>query len=339
MALRVGAHMSIAGGVDRAVERAVATGCEALQIFTKTANQWAARALDAAEIERFRAGVAAQRLHPVIAHDSYLINVGSPDPALWQKSMRALEDEYVRCTQLGIKYLVMHPGAHVGTGEEPAFTRIAQAIDQVLTAHRDSDTEILLENTAGQGSTVGYRFEHLRTIIDQLGDARRVGVCLDTCHTFAAGYELRSAAAFAATWDEFDRVVGWERCKALHLNDSKKGLGSRVDRHEQIGRGELGIAPFFYLMNDPRFAALVASLETEYSDDGFENEGNLAILRALVGLRAVPDAAQVEAWRAEAIASARTRAGGTSAAAPRRAPSKPAAKRSAAPAKKAPRSR
>jgi deoxyribonuclease-4 len=234
-----------------------------------------------------------------------LINVGSPDPVLWAKSAKALQDEYIRCTQLGIKYLVMHPGAHVGSGEEAAFQKIAKAIDGVLSDQPDSDVEILIENTAGQGSNVGWRFEHLAAIHGQLEQGARVGFCLDTCHTFAAGYDLTTRAQFEATWNEFDKKVGWSKVKALHINDSKKGCGSRVDRHEQIGQGELGIAPFLFLMNDPRFDGLVASLETEYTDDGFETEGNLAILRALVGRTEVPDHAQVETWRADAMAAAK----------------------------------
>lgn len=297
--------MSIAGGVDKAVERAVACGCRALQMFVKSSNQWAARPLKDDEVERFRSGVQQAGLHPVICHDSYLINVGSPDPMLWAKSAKALQDEYIRCTQLGIKYLVMHPGAHVGSGEEAAFQKIAKAIDGVLSDQPDSDVEILIENTAGQGSNVGWRFEHLAAIHGQLEQGARVGFCLDTCHTFAAGYDLTTRAQFEATWNEFDKKVGWSKVKALHINDSKKGCGSRVDRHEQIGQGELGIAPFLFLMNDPRFDGMVASLETEYTDDGFETEGNLAILRALVGLTEVPDHAQVETWRDDAMAAAK----------------------------------
>jgi deoxyribonuclease-4 len=299
--------MSIAGGVDKAVARAVRAGCEALQIFVKSSNQWAARPLAADEIERFRSAVSAAHLDPVICHDSYLINVGSPDDVLWEKSSRALEDEYRRCTQLGIKYLVMHPGAHVGSGEDAAFERIARAIDRVLAAIPDSEVEILIENTAGQGTNVGWQFEHLAAILGRLRAGERVGVCLDTCHTFAAGYEPRGAEAFEATISSFDRIVGWQRIKALHVNDSKKGCGSRVDRHEQIGEGQLGIEPFWRLMNDARFDRLVGSLETEYSDDGFENEGNLAVLRALVGRPQPPDREQLSTLRAQAIAAARAR--------------------------------
>lgn len=300
MPLRVGAHMSISGGVDKAIERAVACGCEALQIFVKSSNQWAARPLTAEEVSRFRAGVLQHKLGPVICHDSYLINVGSPDPALWAKSRKALEEEYRRCTELGIQYLVMHPGAHVGSGEEAAFEKIAAAVEQVFAAVPDSQVEILLENTAGQGSNVGWSFEHLQQIIERIKSRARVGVCFDTCHAFAAGYDLTTQAGWDETWSEFDRLVGLGRLKAFHINDSKKGLGSRVDRHEQIGLGQMGVTPFFLLMNDPRFENLVAAIETEYTDDGRENQQNLAVLRWLHGKTAVPTQAQLEAVRQRA---------------------------------------
>jgi deoxyribonuclease-4 len=239
-------------------------------------------------------------LGPVICHDSYLINVGSPDPALWAKSRKALEEEYRRCTELGIQYLVMHPGAHVGSGEEAAFEKIAAAVEQVLVAVPDSQVEILLENTAGQGSNVGWSFEHLQQIIERIKSRARVGVCFDTCHAFAAGYDLTTQAGWDETWSEFDRLVGLDRLKAFHINDSKKGLGSRVDRHEQIGLGQMGVMPFFLLMNDPRFENLVAAIETEYTDDGRENQQNLAVLRWLHGKSAVPTQAQLEAVRQRA---------------------------------------
>lgn len=295
--------MSIAGGLDRAVDRAVAAGCDALQVFTRNASQWAAKAIAAAEVERFRAKVDAARLQPVLAHDSYLINVGSPDETLWTRSLAALDLELARCSELGIPYLVMHPGAHVGAGEEHAFERIARALDELHARHGQGVT-ILLENTAGQGSTVGYRFEQLAAIIDRTRTPERVGVCIDTAHTFAAGYDLVSEAGWDATWREADRLLGWERVRAVHVNDSKKPRGSRVDRHEHIGLGLLGPAAFWRLMNDPRFDGLPATLETEKGEDLLADVQNLAVLRALAGRRQPPAAGQVQAWRERAARAA-----------------------------------
>ncbi len=299
---RVGAHMSIAGGMERAVERAVAAGCEALQVFTRNASQWAAKPFAPGEPERFRAAVDAAGLHPVMAHDSYLINVGSPDEALWTRSLAALDVELQRCAALGVRYLVMHPGSHVGAGEAAAIERIACALDE-LHARHGREVTILLENTAGQGTNVGHRFEHLAAILERTKEPDRVGVCIDTSHAWAAGYDLGTDAGWDATWGELDRVLGLARVRALHVNDSKKPQGSRVDRHEHIGLGEMGPGPFWRLMNDPRFDGLPASLETEKDDDLRDDVRNLAALRALRGLPAPPDAAQLRAWREDAVAA------------------------------------
>ncbi len=299
---RVGAHMSIAGGIDLAVDRAVALGCEALQLFTKSSNQWKARPLDPGEVERFREKVERARLQPVIAHDSYLVNVGSPDDALWRKSLDALLVEVERCEALGIPYLVMHPGSHRGAGEEACFDRIAAAIDEIHERHPEPLVTILLENTAGQGTNVGHRFEHLAEIRERLAHPERVAVCFDTQHAFAAGYDLVSPEGWARTWKEFDRVLGKKLLRVLHLNDSKKPLGSRVDRHEHIGFGELGPAPFLRIMNEPRFARLVAAIETEKGEDCREDLQNLYVLRKLVGRKRPPTRAQLEKWWEEALA-------------------------------------
>lgn len=297
---RFGAHMSIAVGVDLAVERAVIVGCEALQLFTKSSNQWKARPLRDDEVARFREGVDRHGLDPVIAHDSYLINVGSPDDALWRKSLDALAEEYARCEALGIAYLVMHPGAHVGSGEQAAVERIARAVDEVLAAHRRGRTMILLENTAGQGTVLGHRFEQLAQIRKRARGRRRIGYCLDTQHAFAAGWDLSQAEGYEQWVGDIEGVLGLANVRALHLNDSKSDCGSRVDRHEHIGLGRIGPAAFWRLANDPRFDGLPASIETEKGDDCAEDFENLAVLRAMVGRKRAPTASQLDKVRARA---------------------------------------
>jgi len=259
---RLGAHLSIAGGLPRAVDRAEASGCEALQIFTKSAGQWRARPLPAEEIARFRARVAETGIRPVVAHNSYLINVAAASPDLRAQSIAALGEELDRAEALGLDGLVMHPGSYTSGTEERGLTLIADALSGLLRARPRGRTMVLLEQTAGQGTNLGCRFEHLAAILDRMKGSRRVGVCLDTCHLLAAGYDLCTEDGYERTFREFDRLVGLARIKAFHLNDSKKPCGSRVDRHEHIGKGCLGIAPFRRLLNDPRFADLPMLLET-----------------------------------------------------------------------------
>ena len=299
MAPRFGSHMSIAGGLHLAVLRARAVGGEALQLFTKSSNQWAARPLAAEDALAFRAAAAAARLAPVLAHDSYLINVASPDDDLRRRSLDALEEEFVRCAALGVPYLVMHPGAHVGAGEEAGIAAVAEALDE-LHRRRGPDVMVLLENTAGQGTTLGRTFEQLAAIRGRLEAPERVGVCFDTAHAFAAGCDLATDEGWERTWRAFAAVLGQDRLRALHVNDSKKGLGSRVDRHEQIGLGELGPSAFWRLANDPRFDGLPAVLETEKEEDLADDARKLFVLRRLGGLAAPPSRAEVESWRAEA---------------------------------------
>lgn len=297
---RFGAHMSIAGGIERAVDRAVAVGCSALQVFTRSATQWAARPLREDECLAFREKAACAGLQPVLAHDSYLINVASPEPALRARSVDALTDEVDRCDALAIPYLVMHPGAHLGAGEAVGLSRVAAALDEVHARRPGSGVRILLENTAGQGSTLGHRFEHLAFVLDSVRQPERLGVCFDTAHAFAAGYELSTEAGWESTWRVFDATIGLQRLCALHVNDSKKPLGSRVDRHEQVGLGLLGPEPFWRLCHDPRFAGLPASLETEKDDDLVADVQNLAVLARLGGCAAPPSVREVRAWRAQA---------------------------------------
>ena len=259
---RLGAHLSIAGGLPRAVDRAEASGCEALQIFTKSAGQWRARPLPADEIARFRARVAETGIRPVVAHNSYLINVAAASPDLRAQSIAALGEELDRAEALGLDGLVMHPGSYTSGTEDRGLMLIADAVSGLLRARPRGRTMVLLEQTAGQGTNLGCRFEHLAAILERMKGSRRVGVCLDTCHLLAAGYDICTEEGYERTFLEFDRLVGLERIKAFHLNDSKKPCGSRVDRHEHIGKGCLGIAPFRRLLNDPRFAELPMLLET-----------------------------------------------------------------------------
>ena len=263
---RLGAHLSIAGGLPRAVDRAVASRCEALQIFTKSAGQWRARVLPADEIAQFRARVEQTGIHPVVAHNSYLINLAAADPALRAQSLAALGEELDRAEALGLLGLVMHPGSYTSGTERDGLDLIGGGLAAVLRARPRAKTMILLEHTAGQGTNLGHRFEHLAAILARLNGSPRVGVCLDSCHLIAAGYDICSDDGYRATFQAFDRLVGIDRIRAFHLNDSKKPCGSRVDRHEHIGRGCLGLEPFRRLLNDPRFAALPMLLETPKLD-------------------------------------------------------------------------
>lgn len=278
-----GAHLSIAGGHDRAVRAAQALGMTTVQIFTKSNNQWAARPLTEAQIAAFRSALAGSEVADPAAHASYLINLASPDPALWEKSIAALTVEVERGEALGLGDLVLHPGAHVGSGEEVGLTRVAQALDEVHRRTRGVSLKIALETTAGQGTCLGHRFEHLRQVLDQVAEPERLGICGDTCHLFAAGYPLESPNQYNETIGSLDRAVGLDRLRLWHLNDSQRGLGSRVDRHAGIGRGQLGLEPFRLLVNDPRFATIRMILETPKGSEGGEDLDaiNLRVLRQL----------------------------------------------------------
>ena len=259
---RLGAHLSIAGGLPRAVDRAVASKCEALQIFTKSAGQWRARTLPDDEVVLFRRRVAESGIHPVVAHNSYLINIAAASPALRAQSLGALREELDRAARLGLDALVMHPGSFTTGNEQDGLMLIADGLRQLLEERAGDGPMILLEHTAGQGTNLGHRFEHLAAIIERLGGSPRVGVCLDTCHLLTAGYDLCSEVGYRRTFQEFDRIVGLDRLKLFHLNDSKKPCGSRVDRHEHNGKGCLGLEPFRKLLNDRRFKTLPMLLET-----------------------------------------------------------------------------
>jgi deoxyribonuclease-4 len=258
--------MSVAGGLPRAVERAVVHGCEALQIFTKNASQWRGRPLPPEEVRAFRARIRASGIHPVVSHGSYLINLATPHDALRMQSMAAMADELDRAESLGLLGVVLHPGCYTTGSEAHGLDRIGDGLLDLLRDRPRGKTMVLLEHTAGQGSSLGATFEQLATIIARVRGHRRVGVCLDTCHLLASGYDLVSTEGFARTFLEFERVVGFSRLRALHLNDSKRPLGSRVDRHTHIGEGHLGLEPFRRLINDPRFAGLPMLLETPKSE-------------------------------------------------------------------------
>ena len=263
---RLGAHLSIAGGLPRAVDRAEASGCEALQIFTKSAGQWRARDLPPEEIALFKRRIRQTKIRPVVAHNSYLINLAAADPALRRRSIDSLRDELDRAEALGLDGLVMHPGSYTSGTETGGLRLIADGLAEILASRPGGSTRILLEHTAGQGTNLGHRFEHLAEIIDLLGGSPRLGVCLDTCHLLVAGYDICSERGYQDTFRQFGAIVGFSRLKAFHMNDSKKPCMSRVDRHEHIGKGCLGLAPFRRIVNDPRFAKLPMLLETPKLD-------------------------------------------------------------------------
>lgn len=279
-----GSHLSIAGGYYKAAEAAAELGLQTVQIFTKNNNQWQAKPLGEDEIHKFDAAMERGRLTRACAHNSYLINVASPKDELWQKSVDALIVEVQRAEALHLDGVVMHPGSYVDSSEAEGIARIIKALNVVHAQTKGVRVQLWLETTAGQGTCLGHRFEHLAAIIAGVQDADRLGVCVDTCHIFAAGYPLQSPEEYAQTFDEFDQLVGIDRIRGFHLNDSKKPLGSRVDRHEHIGEGFLGLEPFRHLVNDPRFAGHPMYLETEKGErDGESLDAmNLRTLHSLI---------------------------------------------------------
>jgi deoxyribonuclease-4 len=278
----LGAHMSIAGGVDKAFLKGKMVDCDAIQIFTKSSRQWASSPYTKEEIEAFAENRKATGIKRVIAHDSYLLNLGSPDNLLRKKSILAFIDEVERCETLGVLNLVAHPGAHIGAGEEEGIKIIAQSLDEVHKACPGYNVKVTLEITAGQGSCLGYRFEQIRNIFDATQESDRLTVCFDTQHAFAAGYDIRTKEGYDRTFTEFDETIGLGRLAAFHLNDSKKELNCRVDRHEHIGKGRIGLEGFRMLLNDSRFWGLPMCLETPKGPDLAEDRENLMLLRSLV---------------------------------------------------------
>jgi len=277
----LGAQMSVAGGVAEAFIRGRQAGCECIQIFTKSSRQWASKPLTKEEIERFKQNQAETAIATVIAHDSYLLNLGAPDKALRTKSVRSFIEELERCELLGVPILVAHPGAHVGSGVEAGIKTIAKSIDEAHAACKSFNAKIALEITAGQGSNLGHTFEQMGQIFDAVAENERLRLCFDTEHAFAAGYDIRTAQGYADTFGELDKYVGIKRLAAFHLNDSIKDLNSHVDRHQHIGKGFIGLDAFRRLLNDPRFFGLPMCLETPKGPDLKEDIENLTTLRSL----------------------------------------------------------
>jgi len=279
----LGAHMSIAGGVDKALLLGKTVDCDAIQIFTKSSRQWASKPYAKEEIELFNLNRKTTDITAVIAHDSYLLNLGSPDDALRKRSLAAFIDELERCEVLGVSNLIAHPGSHVGAGENEGIKTIGRSLDEAHQSCPGYNVKITLEITAGQGSNLGYRFEQIANMIDATKESDRLKVCFDTEHAFAAGYDIRTQEGYERTFAEFDEAIGIERLAAFHLNDSKKEFNSRVDRHEHIGKGHIGVEAFRLLVNDQRFWGLPMCLETPKGPDLKEDRENLTLLRSLIG--------------------------------------------------------
>jgi len=273
--------MSIAGGPGEALPRGHSIGCECIQIFTKSSRQWASRPFTTEEVEAFKRNQRETGIQIVIAHDSYLLNLGAPDPALKRKSILGFIDEIERCELLGVPNLIAHPGAHVGSGEEAGIAAIAGSINEAHAATRGFKVAVTLEITAGQGSNLGHTFEQMGRIFDAVTENERLRLCFDTEHAFAAGYDIREAEGYEMTFAELDHHVGLDRVAAFHLNDSLKPFHSRVDRHQHIGKGHIGVEPFRRLLNDPRFAGIPMCLETDPGPEMQELVTDLATLRGL----------------------------------------------------------
>ncbi len=281
--LWLGAHMSIAGGLEKAIAHAVSVESDAVQVFTKNQRQWIAKPIADDEAALFRTRYTESGLRGVVAHDSYLINLASPKDDLWEKSIAAFRDELERCELLGIPFLVTHPGSHVGSGREVGLDRIVAALERVHADLPGYQVRTLLETTAGQGTNLGSTFEDLAYLLEKSSAPERLGVCFDTCHIFVAGYDIRTPETYQATMDEFDRLIGLDQIEAFHLNDAKEELGSKKDRHHLIGQGNIGPEGFRSLMSDVRFHGKPALLETDKGEDLAEDRAALVLLRSLVG--------------------------------------------------------
>lgn len=275
----LGAHVSISGGLDKAPERGRDLTCDCMQIFSKNQMQWRAKPLDLGEAERFRENSKVHGIVETVIHDSYLINLCSPDKALLKQSREAFLEEMVRAKHLGVRNLIFHPGAHMGSGEAEGLKRIAESMNWARAESGSGDVQLVLEITAGQGSVLGHSFEQLATVIGLLDDQTNAGVCLDTCHAYAAGYDLRTRNGYRQTLDRFDEVLGMDRLRAMHLNDSKAKQGSRLDRHEAIGKGFLGLECFKNIMSDKRLGKIPMVLETPGGEGSYKEE--LKVLRSL----------------------------------------------------------
>jgi len=282
VSLRLGAHMSISGGLHKALLEGESYGCDIVQLFSKSSQQWAARPITDQELALWKQTRAATKAQPALVHDSYLINLATPDDLAWAKAKRAFADELQRADRLQVPYLVTHPGAHMGRGTTFGVARVSAALNEILSENPGLQTQVLLETTAGQGSSLGARFEELRDILAGLTGPNRVSICIDTCHIFAAGYDIRTAQSYAQTFAQFAEVLGWQALSAFHVNDSQKPLGSRIDRHAHLGRGQIGLEAFRLLLNDSHVRGLPMSLETP-KETPHADAINLAILRELDG--------------------------------------------------------
>lgn len=277
-----GAHESIAGGVDKAIERGQTAGCDAIQMFNKSNSQWRAKKLTDKELDNFFKLREETKIEPVVSHSSYLINMASPKKDLNEKSYNALKEEMERCEVLKIPNLVFHPGSHVGEGEEAGMKRISDNIKRMFDELKDNNVCLLLETTAGQGTNLGYTFEQIAHMIEMAGGHDKLGVCMDTCHIFAAGYPLSDPKDYKKTMKSFDEIVGLDRLKIIHMNDSKKEFGSKKDRHEHIGKGEIGMEAFRNIVNDKKLKKVPMILETPKGDELLEDIENLKVLRGLI---------------------------------------------------------
>jgi len=278
----LGAHTSISGGVSTSIDRAEKLEFSAIQIFTKNNNQWSSKPLEESEINEFKKKLSASKIQIVVAHDSYLINLCAKDYELLEKSRSAFIEELERCELLGIPYLNFHPGAHGGQGEEEGLKIIAESINFAHQKTHKFKVGSMLEATAGQGKSLGHRFEHLAKIIELVDDKKRMSVCIDTAHIFAAGYDIRSPKTYKQVMKEFDDIIGLDKLKCFHMNDSKKELGSRVDRHEHIGKGFIGIEGFTNIMNDKKIETVPKILETPKGKELLEDLENLRVLKSLI---------------------------------------------------------
>ena len=277
--MKIGAHVSVAGGVFNAFANGEEIKCETLQIFTRNANRWEAKKLLKDEVDKFRGERKRTKISPVVAHDSYLINLASDDKELLKKSINAFVDEIRRAELLGVDFLVTHMGSHMGRGDDKGLKRLAKSLDAVHRRTQGVKVKTLLETTAGQGTNLGYRFEHLADVLGMVKDRKSLGVCFDTCHVFAAGYEIRDEDSYGKTMEDFARVVGMRNLKVFHANDSKREFGSRVDRHDHIGVGHIGREAFRLLVNDPRFKNHPLIIETPEAKE--MNRVNLEMLKGL----------------------------------------------------------
>jgi deoxyribonuclease-4 len=282
--LLLGAHMSIAGGMHTSIERAISIGCNTIQVFVKSNAQWRGKPLKQDEVEKFKTLKIKSGISPVMAHDTYLINLCAKDRNILNKSRHTLKDELERCERLGIDYLNFHPGSHMGQGESDGIKLIAESLNNIHDTTRGYKVKSVIETTAGQGTAIGYKFEQIRSIIELIEDKSRMAVCIDTCHIFAAGYDISTEEGWEKTVDAFNKILGIDRLVAFHVNDSKRECGMHVDRHEHIGKGKIGLDGFRFLMNDVRFIGIPKILETPKGVDMKEDVENMRILRSLYQL-------------------------------------------------------